>query len=203
MSEEIYICSPILTQIWSNKIINKKYFPTNLKLADVTLVLKKIVSTLAENYRPVRVLPTASKMFEKVIQKQFRNHINKFLSLFLCDCKKGVKYSICIDDINRKMESLPWSERINVAVPMDLSKVFDMINHKLLLLNLMHLVLPRFSKNHSQLLIKALSRCKDQYLLYLLERLHSRNTLRFRIWTSSIQYLSKQFIFSDERYWYF
>ena len=78
---------------------------------------------------------------------------------------------------------------------MDLSKVFDMINHKLLLLNLMHLVLPRFSKNHSQLLIKALSRCKDQYLLYLLDRLHSRNTLRFRIWTNSIQYLSKQFIF--------
>ena len=78
---------------------------------------------------------------------------------------------------------------------MDLSKVFDMINHKLLLLNLMHLVLPRFSKNHSQLLIKALSRCKDQYLLYLLDRLHSRNTLRFHIWTNSIQYLSKQFIF--------
>ena len=133
MYEEIYICSSILTQIWSNKIIIKKSFPANLKLADVTLVFKKIVSTFTESYRPVRVLLTTSKEFGKVIQKQFRNHINKFLSSFLRNIKKGVKYPIWIDDINRKMEYLPWSERINGAVPMVLSKAFDIISHKLLI----------------------------------------------------------------------
>ena len=84
LKEVVDISSPILTQPWSNKIINKRFFPTNLKLANVTLVFKKIDPTLAENYRPVSVLPTASKVFEKLMQKQFNNYINKFLSPFLC-----------------------------------------------------------------------------------------------------------------------
>ena len=45
------ISSSNLTQIWSNEIINQKFFPTNLKLAHLTPVFKKIDTTLAENYR--------------------------------------------------------------------------------------------------------------------------------------------------------
>ena len=82
------IYSAILTQIWSNEIINKESFPTNLKLK--TPVFKNIDSTLAENYRPVSsVLPTVSKVFEKLMQKQLNNCINKFLSPFLCGYRKG------------------------------------------------------------------------------------------------------------------
>ena len=40
------ICSPALIKIWSNEIITRKYFPTNLKLADVTFGFKKIDSNL-------------------------------------------------------------------------------------------------------------------------------------------------------------
>ena len=40
------ICSPALTKIWSNEIITWKYFPTSLKLADVTFGFKKIDSNL-------------------------------------------------------------------------------------------------------------------------------------------------------------
>ena len=57
------IFSPILTQIWNNKIINKKYFPINLKLADVTPVYKKIDTILAENYIPASIFPTVSMVF--------------------------------------------------------------------------------------------------------------------------------------------
>ena len=48
----------------SNKIINKKTYSTNLKLADATPERE-----LAENYRPVSVLPTVSKMFKKFLEK--------------------------------------------------------------------------------------------------------------------------------------
>ena len=35
------ICAPPLSDIWNNEIITQKLFPNNLKLADVTPVLKK------------------------------------------------------------------------------------------------------------------------------------------------------------------
>ena len=42
----------------------KETFPQNLKLADIIPIFKKKDPTLAENYRPVSVLSTVSKLFE-------------------------------------------------------------------------------------------------------------------------------------------
>lgn len=79
-----------MTQIWNNEIISKKSFPKNLKLADLTPVIKKIDSTLAGNYRSVTVLPNVSKVFEKLMQKQSNNYINIFISpFFMWLQKKG------------------------------------------------------------------------------------------------------------------
>ena len=36
-----YICASALNDFWNNEIITQKCFPNNLKLADVTPVLKK------------------------------------------------------------------------------------------------------------------------------------------------------------------
>ena len=41
-------------------------FPDNLKLADITPVFQKKDSVNKENYRPVSVLPSISKIFEKL-----------------------------------------------------------------------------------------------------------------------------------------
>ena len=79
------ICSPVLQQIWDDKC----QFPEYLKLADNTPVLKKEDKNLAKNCRPVSVLSTLSKVFEKIIQKQVTNHVNTFLSPYLCGYRKG------------------------------------------------------------------------------------------------------------------
>ena len=60
------ICNKVLQKIWNSEILGKQYFPQNLKLADITPAFKD--PTLAENYRPVSVLPTVSKVFERIIQ---------------------------------------------------------------------------------------------------------------------------------------
>ena len=93
LKEFANICSPSLTQNLSNKIINKKPFPTNLKLADLTPVFKNIDSTLAENYRPVSVLPTVSKVFEKLMQKQVNNLAFQQFSNSAFLCGYGKRYS--------------------------------------------------------------------------------------------------------------
>ena len=72
----------------NQELILNKEFPQNLKLADITLVYKKEKSTKVKNYRPVSVLPTVSKIFERLIQKQTSEYINQFLSPFLCGYRK-------------------------------------------------------------------------------------------------------------------
>ena len=61
------ICSPILANIWNEEILLNKNFPENLKLAGVSPTLKKKDRTFVENYRPVSVLPTVSKLFERIM----------------------------------------------------------------------------------------------------------------------------------------
>ena len=77
------ICNFALQNVWNSEILGKLYFPNKLKLADITPVYKKKDPTLVENYRPVSVLPSVSKFFERIIQKQFSNFVDQFLSPYL------------------------------------------------------------------------------------------------------------------------
>ena len=70
-------------------MVTQGFFPNELKLADVTPVFKKDDATLVKNYRPISVLPTVSKVFERLMQKQISKYIDKFLSTHLCGYRKG------------------------------------------------------------------------------------------------------------------
>ena len=65
-----------------NDMLKTGNFPDNLKLADITPVFKV-------NYRPVSVLPSVSKVFEELMQKQISGYINNYLSPYLCGYRKG------------------------------------------------------------------------------------------------------------------
>ena len=41
-------------------------------------VFKKKDKTFVENYRPVSVLPTVSKIFERIMQKQISDYLENF-----------------------------------------------------------------------------------------------------------------------------
>ena len=56
-------------------MLGKQYFSQNLKLADITPVYKKKDATPAKICRPVSILPTVFKVFEKIIQKQLSTDI--------------------------------------------------------------------------------------------------------------------------------
>ena len=73
------ICNVVLQNIWDSEILGKLNFPNKLKLADITPVYKKKDPTLVENCRPVSVLPSVSKIFERIIQKHFSNYVDEFL----------------------------------------------------------------------------------------------------------------------------
>ena len=53
-----------------NQVLNTGIFPDKLKIAKVIPIYKKGDPQLFENYRPISLLPTISKVLEKIIHKQ-------------------------------------------------------------------------------------------------------------------------------------
>ena len=64
-----------------NECLIPDNFPDNLKLADITAVIKKEDLFNKENYKPVYALPSVSKIFRKLMQKQINVYIDNFYHL--------------------------------------------------------------------------------------------------------------------------
>ena len=131
-----------MENIWNEEILLNKIFSKNLELADASPVFKKTDKTFVENYRPVSVLPTVSKIFERIIQKQISDYIGKFLSPFLCGYRKGFSTQYALLTLIERWKFCLDKQGFAGALLMDLSKAFDTINHELLnylLLNYTHM----------------------------------------------------------------
>ena len=128
LQESSNVCNSTLKDIWNYEILGKQNFSKNLKLADITPVYMKKDPTLVENYRPVSVLPSVSKVFERIIQKQFSSFIDEFLPPFF------TQYPLL--SLIEKWKNTLDNKGYTGAVLMDLSKAFDTINHELLIAKL-------------------------------------------------------------------
>ena len=64
-------------------------FPGNLKLTDITPVFKKKNLLHKVSYRPVSVLASIPKVFEKLIKKKICGYIRNDLSPYLYGYRKG------------------------------------------------------------------------------------------------------------------
>ena len=71
------------------KCISTKFFPGALKVADVIPVFKKEDPNNKANYQPISLLPTFSKIFERVIFEQTEKFSKKILSPKLYGFRKG------------------------------------------------------------------------------------------------------------------
>ena len=61
-----------------NQMITTGIFPDAFKVSKVTPIFKKGDCSLMSNYRPISLLPTISKIFEKVIHDQMYEYFNEF-----------------------------------------------------------------------------------------------------------------------------
>ena len=129
------ICAPILTNIF-NSCINNGVFPDQLKLADITPIFKSVDSMAKKNYRPVSILNSVSKLFEKLIQKQLNPFFDDKLSEYLCGYRKGNSTQYALLNLIESWKKYRDNHGYSAAVLMDLSKAFDTINHDLLLAKL-------------------------------------------------------------------
>ena len=65
-----------------NDVLSRGIFPDSLQFANISPVHKKDDATNKENCRPVSVLPSFSKIFEKVIYDQLSHYLEKYLNIY-------------------------------------------------------------------------------------------------------------------------
>ena len=118
-----------------NKIITSGRFPNQLKQAKVYPIFKNGAKDDPSNYRPISILPTISKFFEKHVNIHLMRFPNKHKLIHECQSGFRQKHSCntaLIKLIDQWMESIDKGDIIG-SLFIDFRKAFDMVDHPLLL----------------------------------------------------------------------
>ena len=114
-----------------NQMLHSGIFPDALKVSKVIPLYKKDDKQLFSNYRPISLLPSISKIFEKVILLQLTEYLDKnnILHQNQYGFRKNHSTELAslhlVDYIYYTMDA----NEIPLNVYIDLSKAFDSLNH--------------------------------------------------------------------------
>ena len=82
------VCATYIQMLYNNSVLIGN-FPDAMKLADITPSHKKNDKCLKENYRPISILSSFSKLFETIMHEDIYLYIDSKLSPYLCGFRKG------------------------------------------------------------------------------------------------------------------
>ena len=128
------VIAPFLTDIF-NFSITPNIFPDDLKVSKVPLIHKSCDDL--NNYRPITVLPTIVRVFERLLYDQIYTYlaVNKLLG----DQRFGFRsiHSTALalgKSVNKWLTNVD-NGKLNSVVFLDIKKAFDTVDHKILLQN--------------------------------------------------------------------
>ena len=121
-----------------NKSLENGKFPNCLKLANVASVFKKGARTSKNNYRPVRILPVFSIIFERLLSRQRSEFFDNTLSKFQCGLRKGYGTQRWLILMLEICKGATDNDKVFGALLTDLSKAFDCLSHHDLLIAKLH-----------------------------------------------------------------
>lgn len=118
-----------------NQCIEQSLFPDSLKIAKVVPLYKGGDKHYCMNYRPISLLPSLSKIFEKIIHVQLYNYFsqNNLINPSQYGYRKGHSTEFALADLVENILDSFHAKNIPLTILLDLSKAFDTIDHKILL----------------------------------------------------------------------
>ena len=135
LQENCIIFAPPL-QNSLNLCIETNTFPETLKKSNILSILKKGDGFDKKNYRPIPVLPSLSKILERLIENQIKPYTNSFLNPLLSGYREGYSTQHALLRLVKHYKKALDQKMSTGAVFIDLFKGFECLNHDLLLAKL-------------------------------------------------------------------
>jgi hypothetical protein len=132
------ILEPITTIV--NQTFSTGIFPDRLKLAKVVPVYKKDNENIFNNYRPISLLPSLSKIFERLMHNQLHEYFttnNLYLNSQYGFRSMHSTELATLELIDRNICNMDKNDT-PINIYLDLSKAFDTIDHEILIQKLKH-----------------------------------------------------------------
>ena len=113
------------------------YVPSEFKLAKVIPIFKSDDKHEFNNYRPISLLSSLSKLIEKIVAKQLNSYLYKYKILYENQFGFRTKHSTLhpvIKLLDKISESfLEDTPKLGIGIFLDLKKAFYTVNHTILL----------------------------------------------------------------------
>ena len=118
-----------------NDCINNSYFPNKLKEAKVIPLYKKGAKEEVKNYRPISLLPSISKIFEKTIKIQLVENMedNNILPITQFGFRTGMSTINAVENLVQNIQKAKREKETVGVIFVDVSKAFDCCDHKIIL----------------------------------------------------------------------
>ena len=131
------LCSSLLVPLEKifNKPLNEGVFPELMKQTDICPLFKSKLDNDANNYRPISLLMTISKVLEKIVYQRTYHFMESTGQIYSSQYGFRSQHSCesAVAELTSEIVKGLQNGMYTVALFLDLSKAFDTLEHKVLL----------------------------------------------------------------------
>ena len=133
LKDSASVLAPVLTSLFNRSLLSST-FPCIWKSGKVSALFKSGDRCDPNNYRPITILPTVSKILEKAVHSQVYNYLleTKFLTPRQFGFRPKLSTEVALVNFTDLVLQNMDKTLVTGAVFLDLSKAFDTVDHSIL-----------------------------------------------------------------------
>ena len=137
LKDSYQVIAPFLSEIF-NCAISTNVFPDDLKIGKVSPIHKSNDRDNLNNYRPISVLPTIARVFERLLYNKMYIYLteNKLLGQQQFGFRSLHSTALALSKSTNQWLMNINNGKLNSVIFLDIKKAFDTVDHKILLMKL-------------------------------------------------------------------